>query len=108
MYLRSLKDNIRAAVDLGTVITIGVAFAALMVFAYIIWYVKDLLIPAYPTGASGNASYNAWNVSYQNQSRSLGNITGGFDNAVNFLLIAITIFILAIAIAALLMLRGRK
>ena len=68
---------------------IGIAFAALMVIAYIIWTLKDQL------GATGDAA------------TSIANITTGFDNAVNLLLVAITIFILAIAISALLMLRGR-
>ena len=36
-----------------------------------------------------------------------GQLIKGFDNAVNLILVAITIFILAIAISALLMLRGR-
>ena len=105
--MRSLKESITAAVDLGVIITIGIAFAGLMVMGYIIWNIYDMFIPtAYPgTTAEANAS---WNASYLNASRSLGNITAGFDNAVNFLLIAITIFILAIAIAALLMLRGRR
>ena len=60
-----------------------------MVVAYIIWTLNDQL------GATGDAA------------NSIANITAGFDNAVNLLLVAITIFILAIAIAALLMLRGR-
>ena len=60
-----------------------------MVVAYIIFTLKDQL------GATGDAG------------RSVANITKGFDNAVNLLLVAITIFILAIAISALLMLRGR-
>ncbi|MBD3263571.1 MAG: hypothetical protein GF375_00530 [Candidatus Omnitrophica bacterium] len=104
--MRSLKEHIYAAVDLSVVISIGIAFAGLMVMGYIIWNIYDMFIPtAYPgTSDTANAS---WNASYYNASRSLGNVTGGFDNAVNFLLIAITIFILAIAIAALLMLRGR-
>jgi hypothetical protein len=88
--LRSLKDNICATVDLTVVLIVGIAFAGLMVIAYVIWTLNDQL------GATGNAA------------NSIANITGGFDNAVNFLLIAITIFILAIAIAALLMLRGRS
>ena len=88
--LRSLKENIRAAVDLTVVLMVGIAFAGLMVIAYVILTLNDQL------GATGNAA------------NSIANITSGFDNAVNFLLIAITIFILAIAIAALLMLRGRR
>ena len=69
---------------------IGVVFAALMVIAFIIWTLNDQL------GATGDAA------------NSIANITGGFDDAVNLILVAITIFILALAIAALLMLRGRR
>jgi len=87
--IRSLWKSTKGAVDLGVVLMIGIAFAALMVIAYIIWTVNDQL------GATGDAA------------NSIGNITQGFDDAVNLLLVAITIFILAIAIAALLMLRGR-
>lgn len=87
--MRSLLDSTRAAVDLGVVLMIGVVFAALMVIAYIIWTLNDQL------GATGDAA------------NSIANVTGGFDDAVNLILVAITIFILAIAIAALLMLRGR-
>jgi len=90
---RSLKDNVRAAVDLTVVLVIGIAFAGLMVMAYIIWELEDELIDT-TTSSSINSSVH--------------NITTGFDDAGNFLLIAITIFILAIAIAALLMLRGRQ
>ena len=87
--MSSLIDNTRAVIDLGVVLMIGIAFAALMVIAYIIWTLKDQLNPTGDTA------------------RSIANITTGFDNAVNLLLVAITIFILAIAISALLMLRGR-
>ena len=86
--MRSLLENTRAVVDLGIVLMIGIAFASLMVVAYIIWTLKAQL-------GSGD-----WD-------NSITNITSGFDDAVNLLLIAITIFILAIAISALLMLRGR-
>jgi len=87
--MRDLINDTRAVIDLGVVLMIGIAFAALMVIAYIIWTLKDQLNP---TGAAAN---------------SISNITDGFDDAVNLLLVAITIFILAIAISALLMLRGR-
>ena len=87
--MRSLLKDKTGIVDLGVVLMIGIAFAALMVIAYIIWTLKDQLNP---TGIAA---------------RSIANITGGFDDAVNLLLVAITIFILAIAISALLMLRGR-
>ena len=87
--MRPFLRDTRAVVDLGVVLMIGIAFAALMVIAYIIWKLKDQL------GATGDAA------------NSIANVTGGFDDAVNLLLVAITIFILAIAISALLMLRGR-
>jgi len=87
--MRSLSKDGRGVVDLGVVLMIGVVFAALMVIAYIIWTLDDQL------GATGDAA------------NSIANVTGGFDDAVNLILVAITIFILAIAIAALLMLRGR-
>ena len=74
---------------MGIVIMIGIAFAALMVVDYIIWTLKDQL------DTTGNAL------------ASINNITTGFDSAVSLLLVAITISILAIAISALLMLRGR-
>ena len=91
MKLRSLKDDLRAAVDLGVVLMIGIAFAGLMVIAYIIWTINDML-----TTTSSSAAQNA----------TLLVITDGFDDAVSLIIVAITIFILAIAIAALLMLRG--
>lgn len=87
--MKSLLKDRSGIVDLGVVLMIGIAFAALMVGAYIIWTLKDQL------GASGDAA------------NSIANVTTGFDDAVNLLLVAITIFILAIAISALLMLRGR-
>jgi len=87
--MRSLKDNLLGMVDLGVVLMVGIAFAGLMVIAYIIWTLQDQL------DATGSAA------------RSIENVTDGFDDAVNLLLVAVTIFILAIAISALLMLRGR-
>jgi hypothetical protein len=87
--MRSLKENIQAQVDLGVVLMIGIAFCGLMVIAYIIYSLKTQLNP---TGAALN---------------TITNITTGFDNAISLILVAITIFILAIAISALLLLRGR-
>ena len=105
--MRSLKDSVDGVVDLGVVLIIGIAFAGLVVMAYIIWEVRDTLwADAAGTGyigvndVAGRAAYNVSLGSAQN-------ITTGFDNAVNLLLVAITIFVLAIAISALLMLRGR-
>ena len=83
-----------ASVDLGVILMVGIAFAGLMVIAYIIWEVDSMLADSM-TGATPHMN------------NSMDNVTGGFDDAVNLLLVAITIFILAIAISALLMLRGR-
>jgi cell division protein FtsX len=91
-----LRENTHAVVDLGVILMIGIAFAALMVVGFIIFKIKDQLV--FATNSAANYSYN--NVS--------NNITNGFANAANLILIAITIFILAVAISALLMLRGGK
>ena len=96
--MRSLKEVTHAVVDLGVILMIGIAFCGLAVLAYVIFTLRDQLWDHTPTGPE-----SAYWDSY-NQSR---NITAGFDNAVALILVAITIFILAIAISALLMLRGR-
>jgi hypothetical protein len=88
--MRSLLDNTKGVIDLGVVLMIGVAFAGLMVVAYILFTLTAQL------GATGAAA------------NTIGNITTGFDNAVALILVAITIFILALAISALLLLRGRQ
>ena len=99
MFLRKLSDSTKAMVDIGVVLMIGIAFAGLAVIAYIIWTLRDMLLPDAPS-ATTSAAYN------QTYSQ-VGNITTGFDSAIGLILVAITIFILAIAISALLMLRGR-
>ena len=91
--MRSLKDSLYGVVDLSMVIMVGIAFAALMVIAFIIWELRDQLLASEADSSDVN--------------RSITNVTGGFDDAVNLILVAVTIFILAIAIGALLMLRGR-
>jgi hypothetical protein len=97
--MRSISSDTKGVVDLGVVLMIGIAFACLMVIAFIIFKVRDQLLPTAP-GVTTSVDYNnSWN--------SIRNVTNGFDNAVNLILVAITIFILAIAISALLMLRGR-
>ena len=95
---RKLSNNLHAVIDISVVLMIGIAFVGLIVMGYIIWQIDDQM----GDHLSGRGVAN-W--SYANTS---ANITGGFDNAINFLLVAITIVILAIAIAALLMLRGRR
>lgn len=98
--MMKLKNDSRGIVDLGVVLMIGISFAGLMVGAYIIYKIKDSLVPTAP-GATTTAAYN-------NTYRQVGNVTTGFDSAINLILIAITIFILAIAISSLLILRGRQ
>ena len=88
--MRNLLKSLHGVVDLGVVLMIGIAFAGLMVIAFIIYSLKTQLNP------SGSAL------------NTITNITVGFDNAIALILVAITIFILAIAISALLMLRGRQ
>jgi len=97
--MRSLKDSFYAMVDLGVVLTLGIVFVALMVFAYLMYVLFDSIAvtPSATTTVDQNSTYS-----------SLQNVTGGFDDAINLLLVAITIFILALAIGALLMLRGRQ
>ena len=90
--MRKLVSDVKGVVDLGVILMIGIVFAGLMVIAYLIFTLRDQLITT-TTTANTNAS--------------IENITGGFDDAINLILVAITIFILAIAISALLMLRGR-
>ena len=96
--MRSLKDNLHAIIDLGVVLTIGIIFVALMVFAYLLYVLFDEIAttPSATTTVAQNSTYY-----------SVRNVTGGFDDSVNLLLVAITVFILALAISALLMLRGR-
>ena len=75
------------------ILTIGLVFAGLMILAYVIFTIEDSLVTP-ETSATVNAS--------------LANITGGFDDAVNLLIIAITIFILALMIAALYLIKQKK
>jgi len=111
--MRSLRDNTHAVVDLGVVLLIGIAFAALMVVAFIIFTLRDQLFP-HGQWVAGNktSTFGEWtaeqNQSLNNSWNSVANVTIGFDDAVNLILVAITVFILAIAISALLMLRGRQ
>ena len=97
--MRSLKKDLVGYVDLGIVLMIGIAFAGMAVGAYIIYKIKDSLLSEAP-GATTSAAYNQT----YNQ---VGNITTGFDSALNLVLVAVTIFILAVAISALLLLRQR-
>ena len=90
---RDFRRDVHAVVDLGVVLMIGIAFAALMIIAYIIFTLKSQLL-------SATNDTEAQSV--------IANITGNFNNAVSLIMIAITVFILALAISALMLLRGRK
>ena len=96
LRLHSLKKNVKAFVNLEAILSIGLIFAGLMILAYVIFTIQDSLITP-TTSATVNAS--------------LANITGGFDDAVNLLIIAVTIMILALMIACLYFIkvgRGKK
>lgn len=95
---RSLKEDVRAVIDLGVVLMIGIAFAGMVVLGFVMYVVVAALddnLPSDPTwwGRDSNST--------------MLNITTGFDSAINLILVAITIFILALAISALLLLRRR-
>jgi len=93
-FFRSLRENTRAVVDLSVILMIGIAFVGLAVVGFIIWIVRDELGSDLDgTGYFGQAN------------NTMGNVTAGFDSAVNLILVAITIFVLALAISALLFLR---
>ena len=97
--MRSLKDNLDGAIDLGVVIMVGIVFAGMMVIAYMIWTLREQFFETLNKGTGA--------TNLAEGMRTLNNTTDGFDDAINLILVAITIFILAIAISALLMLRGR-
>ena len=105
--MRKLLDDVQGVVDLGVVLMIGIAFVGLIVVAYIIWTIQDNFNLMEAPTVANTAAYNASYFAENSTRTSLSNVTGGFDDAINLLLVAITIFVLAIAISALLMLRGR-
>ena len=124
--MRNLGDDLYAVIDLGVVLMIGVAFVGLMVIGYVVYalYCQFMgtvpayvpyTVPAFHTPAE-NTSWNTswaenstdWYLRYGGITNSSNSIIGGFDNAVALILVAVTIFILAIAISALLLLRGRQ
>lgn len=100
--MRSLKDSLHAVIDLNVVLMIGIAFVAMMIIGYLIYVLQDEALELRKTYTAANNLTNA------NINNSIANVTMGWDDAVNLLVVAITIFILALAIGALLMLRGRR
>lgn len=93
LVLRSLKNSIDAFVDAGVGIAVGILIAALMVIAFIIWTLQSQLI----TTASPAAMNN-----------SIANLTGIFDSAVVLIGIVITVWLLALAIISLIVLKKKS
>jgi hypothetical protein len=100
MRFRSLKDNLHGVIDITVAISIGVVFAALMVIAYIIWTLRTTMVPALKSTDSV-----ATNATWNPVRNSMGNITGGFDQTIKIIVIAILVSVLAIALSYLMMLR---
>ena len=97
--MKLLKDT-HGMLSLGSVIVIAVIFVVLMFMAYVIFKIKDMLWTAAP-GATTTYDYNSsWYAAR--------NITVGFDSAVNFLVIAVIILIVALAIGAFFAIRGSR
>jgi hypothetical protein len=88
--MRSLWKDLHGVIDLGVVLMVVIAFVGMVVISYILYEVQRSLNP------SGAALLTT------------NNITAGYNNAVSLILVAVTIFILALAISALLLLSGRR
>ena len=92
--MRSLLKDTHGVIDITIAISVGIVFAALMVISYIIWTLRAQLVRS-GTGVTP-ASLN----------NSIANITGGFDQSVKIIIIAILVAVLAIALSYLMMLRS--
>jgi hypothetical protein len=103
--MRKLRNDTNGVFDITVAITIGILFAALMVLAYIIWTIRGFIVPSAPLPGTGvtSASYN---TTYGLIRNSVGNITGGFDQTVKIIIIAVLVAVLAIALSYLMMLRS--
>jgi hypothetical protein len=91
--MRSLLKDDHGVIDITIAITVGIVFAALMVISYIIWTMRSMLIRP---GAG---------VTPTQLNNSINNITGGFDQTIKIIIIAILVAVLAIALSYLMMLR---
>ena len=91
MKLRNLKNNVKGVINLSIVLMIGIAFVGLSIGAFIVYTLRDSLGVTDASDAG----------------RTITNVSTGFDSTINLVLVAITIFILALAISALLLLRQR-
>ena len=88
--MRSLRKDLQGVIDLGVVLMVVIAFVGMIVISYILYEVQRSLNP------SGAALLTTTNI------------TTGYNNAISLILVAVTIFILALAISALLLLSGRR
>jgi hypothetical protein len=104
MRLKKLENDTHAFVDITVAITVGILFACLMVIAYIIWTVRNMLVPAAPLPGAGVTSA-AYNTTYWSILHTSNNITGGFDQTIKIVIIAVLVAVLAIALSYLMMLR---
>lgn len=95
MLLRSLRNDMRAFLDITIAIDVGIVFAALMVIAYIIWTLRSTL----QSSATGDQ---------HEMNASILNITGGFDLVIKIIIVAIIVAVLAIALSYLMMLRHQQ
>jgi len=101
------KKDTKAVIDLGVVIMVGLAFTGLILVAYILSTVRMTLLANSGTNMSDNGTSLGTGemLSVYNSTK---NLTVGFDQAVTLIIVAVTIFILALAISALMLLRGRQ
>ena len=89
---RKLKNDVEGFIDVGVGIGIGILIAGLMVIAYIIWTLQSQLI----TTASPAA-----------MNSSIKNITTLFDNAIVLIGIVVVVWLLALAIISLIVLKQK-
>jgi len=87
-----LKNDVEGFIDVGVGIGIGILIAGLMVIAYIIWTLQAQLI----TTASPAA-----------MNSSIKNITTLFDNAIVLIGIVVVVWLLALAIISLIVLKQK-
>lgn len=87
-----LRDDARGFIDVGVGIGIGILIAGLMVIAYIIWTLQSQLITTAST-----AAMNA----------SIKNLTTLFDNAILLIGIVVVVWLLALAIISLIVLKKK-
>jgi len=105
--MRKLTKTLEGMVDLGVVLTIGIAFVGLVVLSLVLYKVKGSLWPREPGNLSGAGT--DWTTQAYNRSYFSGaNVTNNWDSSVSLILVAITISILGLAVGSLIYLRGKQ